>query len=188
MKVILEVQMSIWMSICHQNQIITSKHSTHTTILYHPPSIIHIVTHKTTQTTTLYTTTPPSFTLPASPFDFGTFKLFSLLLSKWCRYGYGLGFPTGYLCGSIQKLDVEKKTISSTWEDKSCRATEPQFVPRPGSTGEEDGVVVFACLGTDMNQPKTEFIVLEPLHLTELGRFSVPYTTPIGFHGVWIWI
>ena len=102
------------------------------------------------------------------------------------RFGYGLGFPTGYLVGSIQKLDVEKKRITATWEDKSCRATEPAFVPRPASTEEEDGVVVFACLGTSLTQRKTDFIVLDPLHLTELGRFSVPFITPVGFHGVWI--
>ena len=102
------------------------------------------------------------------------------------RYGYGLGFPSGYLCGSIQKLDVELKKFTATWEDSECRATEPQFVPRPGSKDEEDGVVVFACLGTNTSQPSTYFIVLEPKKLKELGRFSIPSTTPVGFHGVWV--
>ena len=102
------------------------------------------------------------------------------------RYGYGLGFPTGYLCGSIQKLDVEKKSFTATWEDSSCRATEPQFVPRPGGKEEEDGVVVFACLGTSIDKPKTSFIILDPINLKELGRFSIPSSTPVGFHGVWV--
>jgi hypothetical protein len=106
--------------------------------------------------------------------------------SKKYRYAYGLGFPTGYLCGSLQKLDVEKKSFTATWEDPSCRATEPQFVPRPGGTEEEDGVVVFACLGTSSSDPMTAFVVLDPVTLTELGRFSIPYSTPIGFHGVWV--
>ena len=86
----------------------------------------------------------------------------------------------------MQKLDVEKKMFTATWEDPSCRATEPQFVPRPGSSQEEDGVVVFACLGTSSEEPMTAFIVLDPVTLTELGRFSIPFTTPIGFHGVWV--
>ena len=102
------------------------------------------------------------------------------------RFAYGLGFPTGYLVGSIQKLDVELKRITASWEDPKCRATEPQFVPRPGGSDEEDGVVVFACLGTRPDQPSTHLIVLEPLHLRELGRFSVPHTTPVGFHGIWV--
>ena len=67
----------------------------------------------------------------------------------------------------------------------SCRATEPLFVPRPGGSKEEDGVVVFACLGTNRSEPMTALVVLEPENLEELGRFSVPTVTPIGFHGVW---
>ena len=101
------------------------------------------------------------------------------------RFAYGQGFPTGFLVGSIQKLDVEKKRFTATWEDPSCRATEPLFVPRPGGSKEEDGVVVFACLGTNRSEPMTAFVVLEPGNLEELGRFSVPTVTPIGFHGVW---
>jgi len=106
--------------------------------------------------------------------------------SKRYRYAYGLGFPTGFMCGTIQKLDVEKKSFTARWEDKTCRATEPQFIPRPGSVEEDDGVVVFACLGTNSSQPKTDLIVLEPDNLSELGRFSVPTITPISFHGVWV--
>jgi len=102
------------------------------------------------------------------------------------RYAYGLGFPTGYLCGSIQKLDVKLKEFVASWEDPLCRATEPQFVPRPGSEEEEDGVVVFACLGTSNLDPSTFFIVLDPVNLKELGRFSIPSTTPVGFHGIWV--
>ena len=60
-------------------------------------------------------------------------------------FAYNIGFPTEYLviiintalithittqCGSIHKLDVEKKEFTAHWEDKACRATEPQFVPR----------------------------------------------------------
>ena len=97
-----------------------------------------------------------------------------------------MGFPTGYLCGSIQKLDVKLKEFVASWEDPLCRATEPQFVPRPGSEEEEDGVVVFACLGTSNLDPSTFFIVLDPVNLKELGRFSIPSTTPVGFHGIWL--
>ena len=81
---------------------------------------------------------------------------------------------------------MEEKRFTASWEDPSCRATEPQFVARPGSTEEEDGVVVFACLGTSTVQPMTSFIVLDPVNLKELGRFSIPSATPVGFHGVWV--
>ena len=81
---------------------------------------------------------------------------------------------------------MKQKTFTASWEDPLCRATEPQFVPRPGATEEEDGVVIFACLGTSKVEPTTFFIILEPLNLNELGRFSIPSTTPVGFHGVWV--
>ena len=91
----------------------------------------------------------------------------------------------GYLAGSIMKLDVEKKELTQTWDDPNCRATEPQFVPRPGSTLEDDGVVVFVCLGTSQENPNTALVVLDP-DLQELGRYSVPFATPVAFHGVWL--
>ena len=46
-----------------------------------------------------------------------------------------MGFSEGFVSGSILKLDVEKKEFVSTWIDPKCLATEPMFVPRPGSTG-----------------------------------------------------
>ena len=100
------------------------------------------------------------------------------------QFTYAVGMPEGYLAGSIIKLDVIKKEFVKVWEDENCLATEPQFVPRPGSTEEEDGVLIFVCLGTNKQDIKTHFVVLDP-NLQELGRFSVPFQTPLGFHGTW---
>lgn len=100
------------------------------------------------------------------------------------KYVYGLGFPTGYLAGSIGRLNVVTKRIEGWWEDQSCRATEPQFVPDPSGTMEQDGVLITACLST--GEEETHLVVLDPATFTELGRFTVPTRTPIGFHGVWI--
>ena len=83
------------------------------------------------------------------------------------------------------KLDTYKKMFVKTWEDPECFATEPLFVPRPGSTKEQDGVVVFSCLGVNKETPTTFFVVLNN-DLEELGRFSAPFNTPVEFHGLWI--
>jgi len=132
----------------------------------------------------------PEMLAPASQYQYHRALEFAAvnpgLWGRKYRFAYGLGFPTGYLCGSIHKLDVEKKEFTAKWEDPKCRATEPQFVPRPESSTEEDGVVVFACLGTDTESPSTSFIVLDPKDLKELGRFPVEAHTPVGFHGIWI--
>ena len=56
---------------------------------------------------------------------------------------------------------------------------------RPGSTKEDDGVVVFVCLGTSKKSPSTSLLVLDP-DLQELGIYFVPFATPVAFHGVWL--
>jgi len=100
------------------------------------------------------------------------------------KYVYGLGFPTGYLAGSLGKLNVQDKRIEGWWQDEDCLATEPQFVPSPNSKSEEDGVLVSACLSSSTEE--THLVVLDPVTMTELGRYTVPHRTPIGFHGVWL--
>ena len=105
-------------------------------------------------------------------------------VSKKYRFAYGMGFPSGYLVGSIMKLDVYKKEFTEIWEDPNCRAGEPIFVPKPDSIEEEDGAIVFICHGNDPENPITSFVVLNS-NLRELGRFSVPFNTPVGFHGIW---
>ena len=125
---------------------------------------------------------PPSQYKRHRSFEFGMIN--PKFSGKKYRYSYGLGFPTGYLVGAIMKLDVKEKMFVKFWEDPNCRATEPLFIPRPGSIEEDDGVVISVCLGTNKDNPTTSFVVLNP-DLEELGRFSVSYATPVGFHGTW---
>ena len=126
---------------------------------------------------------PPSQYKRQRAFEFGVVN--PQYLSQKYRFAYGVGYPRGNVAGSIIKLDTMKKKFVKTWEDSKCFATEPIFVPRPGSTKEQDGVVVFSCLGTDRENPTTYFVVLNP-DLEELGRFSAPVNTPVEFHGLWI--
>ena len=75
--------------------------------------------------------------------------------------------------------------IVPAWEFESWKKVQV-FVQRPGSTEEEDGVLVFVCLGTSQENTTTYFVVLSP-DLEELGRFSAPFPTPLGFHGTWVY-
>ena len=106
-------------------------------------------------------------------------------IGKMYRYVYGVGFPDSYFLGTLMKLDVQTKEFVKVWEDSNCMATEPYFVPRPGSTEEEDGVVLTLCLDPNKQNPTTTLVVLDS-HLNELGRFAAPIPTPIGFHSIWI--
>ena len=58
------------------------------------------------------------------------------------------------------------------------------FTYRPGSTDEEDGVLLTVCLDPDRKNPTTNIVVLNS-DLEELGRFSAPFATPVGFHSIW---
>ena len=58
--------------------------------------------------------------------------------------------------------------------------------PRPEGVEEEDGLVVFACLGTQPSTPATALVLLDPSDLREVARFTVPHHTPVGFHGIWL--
>ena len=80
-------------------------------------------------------------------------------------------------------LDISKNQWRSTGGE-SWKETKV-FDQRPGSTEEEDGVLVFVCLGTSQENTTTYFVVLNP-DLEELGRFSAPFPTPLGFHGTWV--
>ena len=57
-------------------------------------------------------------------------------IGKKYRYVYGVGFPDSYFLGTLMKLDVQNKEFVKVWEDSNCMATEPYFVPRPGSKGQ----------------------------------------------------
>lgn len=60
---------------------------------------------------------------------------------------------------------------------------EPQFVARPGSTSEDDGVVMSTCMGPHGN---SFLIILDAASWTELARAQLPYATPVRFHGTWV--
>ena len=89
------------------------------------------------------------------------------------------------MAGSIYKLDAVTKSFVQGWEDPECYATEPVFVPRPDSVKEDDGVIVTSCLNPDKKSPSTSMVVLNS-DMEELGRISVPYSSPVSFHGVWV--
>lgn len=60
---------------------------------------------------------------------------------------------------------------------------EPQFIPRPGSVSEDDGVVLSACIHAD---GRAFVLVLDAASWKEVARAELPYSTPYRFHGVWL--
>ena len=83
-------------------------------------------------------------------------------------------------------MDVVTRQFVSSWDDPHCFAQEPLFVPKPDGRHEEEGVLVFACLGANQTKPETSLVILDPQKLQELARFTVPRITTVGFHGIWL--
>lgn len=89
-------------------------------------------------------------------------------------------FPTGLL-----KFDAETRT-ETAWtpvaaDGGDAYPSEATFVPRPGATEEDDGVLLTVVL--DPATERSVFVVLDAETMTELARATLPHWTPYPFHG-----
>nr|XP_054097536.1 carotenoid-cleaving dioxygenase, mitochondrial isoform X4 [Callithrix jacchus] len=102
---------------------------------------------------------------------------------KKYRFFYGCGFR--HLLGdSLIKVDVVNKTLK-VWREDGFYPSEPIFVPVPG-TSEEDGGVVLSVVITPNQNESNFLLVLDAKNFEELGRAEVPVQMPYGFHGTFI--
>ncbi len=100
------------------------------------------------------------------------------------RYAYGVGVrdikATGFI-DQILKVDVDKGS-TKTWRERGTYPGEPVFVPRPGATHEDDGVVLSVVL--DSRRGTSFLLVLDGRSFAERARAAVPHHIPFGFHGL----
>jgi len=122
--------------------------------------------------------------LIANPGEYGNYYEFPTISPlKHCveyRYAYGIAAarPTN-VANAIAKHDiVEGKSLS--WFEEGAVPGEPRFIPRPGATDEDDGVVLSLCTGAD---GKAFYIFLDGKTFQEVGRAKLPYGATYGFHG-----
>lgn len=116
---------------------------------------------------------------------------------KEYRFLYGLNLPMDVFLEneswreeegkySIWKEDYSKEE-SKIWQlrnNERMVATEPQFVPRPGSDGEDDGVVLVpaSCPADETSH----LIVLDARSMEEIARVSCPVTINAGIHNLFV--
>ena len=113
------------------------------------------------------------------------------------RYCYGIsigGGPEVVLSDQILKLDMDHPDIESAeihmngsgqvWREEGCVPGEPIFVPRPGGTEEDDGVVLTVVL--DSTLLRSKLVILDAKTMEEIGRAEMKTTFPIGFHGAFV--
>ncbi|KAG5562537.1 hypothetical protein RHGRI_005313 [Rhododendron griersonianum] len=106
-----------------------------------------------------------------------------IYLGKKYRYAYACGAKRPcHFPNTLTKLDLVEKKAKS-WFDEGSVPSEPFFVPRPGATEEDDGVVI--SIISDKNG-EGYALVLDGSSFEEIARAKFPYGLPYGLHGCWI--
>jgi torulene dioxygenase len=113
------------------------------------------------------------------------------------RYCYGIsigGGPEVILSDEILKLDMDHPDVESpeihangsgqVWREEGCVPGEPIFVPRPGGTEEDDGIVLTIVLDSTLLQSK--LVILDAKTMKEIARAEMKTVFPIGFHGTFV--
>jgi carotenoid cleavage dioxygenase-like enzyme len=97
------------------------------------------------------------------------------------QFVYGVGERgKGTFTDQLVKIDVETGD-ARMWRESGTYPGEPVFVPRPGGTGEDDGVVLSVVL--DPEAERSFLLVLDAASFAERARAAVPHAIPFGFHG-----
>ena len=112
------------------------------------------------------------------------------------KYVYGTssrGLSSLWDC--IIKVDLEAlhknpseppESAITRFERHKCTPSEPIFIPRPGATKEDDGVVLIIEL--DGVKGKSALVVIDAQSFKEIGRAEVEgkeFVVPHHFHGAW---
>ncbi|KAG6772676.1 hypothetical protein NC652_017733 [Populus alba x Populus x berolinensis] len=104
-------------------------------------------------------------------------------LGKKYRYAYACGaqrpcnFPN-----TLTKIDLLEKKAKN-WYEEGAVPSEPFFVARPGSTEEDDGVVI--SMISEKNGDGYA-LLLDGSTFEEIARGKFPYGLPYGLHGCWV--
>uniref|UniRef100_A0A4D5R8Z1 Beta,beta-carotene 9',10'-oxygenase n=1 Tax=Scolopendra viridis TaxID=118503 RepID=A0A4D5R8Z1_SCOVI len=103
---------------------------------------------------------------------------------KKYRYLYGSSYFEESL-SKIYKLDLFTEEIKHlSYEETQC-LNEPYFVPRPGATKEDDGLLIISMSESRINHPSA-IIYADASSLQELGRVNIPYKIASIQHGLFI--
>ncbi|KAG2488934.1 hypothetical protein HYH03_012555 [Edaphochlamys debaryana] len=99
------------------------------------------------------------------------------------RYAYGTAAvrPTN-MGNALARHDLQEGT-SKIWFEPGAMPSEPCFVPRPGATREDDGVVLAPIARGDGG---SQLLVLDGGSWEELARVQLPFAVPYRFHGAWV--
>ncbi|MEY2767020.1 MAG: hypothetical protein RI912_683, partial [Actinomycetota bacterium] len=108
------------------------------------------------------------------------------LLGLPYRYGYTAGVARGFTQDTLIKTDLERGTTEARADQPRYGYGEPVFIPREGSTAEDDGWVM--ALRIDNDTMTSDLAVFDARAITDdpVAVVHLPVRVPNGFHGNWI--
>ena len=89
--------------------------------------------------------------------------------------------PSGFLDRTV-RLDL-RTGERKQWQRESAIQLEPLFVPRPGSSAEDDGVLLVPTLAD--GDATTVIGVIDAASMACVARLHTPQVVPFGFHAAW---
>ena len=99
------------------------------------------------------------------------------------RFGYAIGLTGPAPGDAVLKHDLTSGTTQTRGLGAGRQASEFCFVPRPGGTAEDDGVLMGYV--HDRAEGLSELRVLEAATLEDVASVHLPGRVPAGFHGNW---
>lgn len=99
------------------------------------------------------------------------------------QFVYAVGDDVAISGSFLVKLDIRRKTWTP-YVKKGWIPSEPVFVPRPGVSAEDDGVILSAFLNTE-DERKVALLILDGRSFKEVAwtEFVSPSVVPSSFHG-----
>ncbi|GIY27269.1 beta,beta-carotene 9',10'-oxygenase [Caerostris darwini] len=148
----------------------------------------NLVTLKETQATAIKEETGIIFLIPETKgragYEMPTIN-YSMFNTRKYRYMYGCGsFDTGEFAHSLIKLDNVTGEMTAWKETDTMYPSELVYVPRPGSSEEDDGILLSVVL--DVADNSQDFLmVMDAKNFKELARVFVPRSVklPPSVHG-----
>ncbi|KAK7070188.1 Beta,beta-carotene 9',10'-oxygenase, partial [Halocaridina rubra] len=105
---------------------------------------------------------------------------------RYCYFYGSSGDMTG-TTGKVGKVDMDAHETKEWFED-GLYAGVAYFVPRPGATAEDDGVVLVTQIHGGSDKKKISLVILNAADMTETARavFTAPSEVSRSLHGIYI--
>lgn len=99
------------------------------------------------------------------------------------RYGWAVGFEGGRTGDVVLRHDLDAGRTDVRRLGDGLEASEFCFVPTPGGTAEDDGVLLGYVF--DHGEGRSHLRVLDAASLEDVAAVHLPGRVPAGFHGNW---